>query len=191
MAGNPSNVSLWAGADVLIYQPATLLSADIPTDVTTAFATTIAWTATTGVKWGFLGLLSGDAGLDDARTWTEKDIDAWGYGAIMVASKDFKLETKASFLEDNPVTQSIIWPGSTTGSIVVPQPAYFYVAFEKRTAAGDIHRRISARPARLWVPNVKDVEGDATPREVSIRCFPDSNFKLFTTQTSTGDTVID
>lgn len=188
MAGNPANVSIWANADVLIYQPTTLAPADIPTDVTTPFATTVAWTAGTGVKWGFLGLLSGDAGLDDARTWTEKDVDAWGLGAIMVASKDFKLETKLSFLEDNPVTDSVMWPGSAAGTIVVPQPAYFFAAFQKVTAAGDIHRRITARPARFWVPNVKDVEGDATPRECSVRIFPDATGKLFTTQTTTGDT---
>jgi hypothetical protein len=188
MAGDPSNVSLWAEADVLIYQQPTLLSADIPTAVTDPFATTVAWTpAGPTVKWGFLGLLSGDQGFDDARTWTEKDIDAWGYGAIMVASKDFKLETKCSYLEDNPVTTSIAWPGSAAGSIVVPQPAYYYTAFEKRTATGGIHRRITSRPARLWVQNMKDVEGDATPREISIRIFPDSNFNLFTTQDSDSD----
>lgn len=180
MAGNPGNVPLWTNADVLIYGGSTL-SADLPTSVSTAFNTTTAWGAT-GFKWGFLGLLSGDAGFDDARTWTEKDIDAWGYGAIMVASKDFKLEVKASFLEDNPVTQAIIWPGATATSIPTPQPAYYPVAFQRVDSAGNIYRRISTRPARLWVPNVKDVEGDVTPREVSIRVFPDSSFNLFTTQ---------
>lgn len=183
MAGDPSNVSLWAEADVLIYKPAVMDPDDLPTAVTDPFDTTTAWTVT-GAKWGFVGLLSGDQGFDDARTWTEKDIDAWGYGAILVASKDFKWETKASFLEDNPVTEAIINPGSTSSTIVVPQPAYYYVAFEKRTASGGVNRRISKRPARLWVQNVKDVEGDVTPREISIRCFPDSNFALFSTQSS-------
>lgn len=182
MAGDPTNVSLWANADVLIYGGSTL-TADLPTDVTTAFATTIAWGAT-GYKWGFLGLLSGDAGIDDARTWSEKDIDAWGYGAILVASKDFKLETKVSFLEENPVTKSILWPGSTDTTIIVPQPAFYPVAFEKRTADGNVYRRISKRPARLWVQNIKDVEGDATPREITVRCFPNSAFELFSTQQS-------
>lgn len=182
MAGNPSNVPLWANADVLIYGGATFTT-DLPTSVTTAFATTPAW-GVTGYKWGFLGLLSGDQGFDDARTWTEKDVNAWGYGAIMVASKDFKLEVKASFLEDNPVTEAIVWPGATTTGIVVPQPAYYPVAFQRVDSAGNIYRRITSRPARLWVQNVKDVEGDVTPREVSIRVFPDSGFNLFTTQSS-------
>lgn len=184
MAGDPTNVSLWTNADVLLYKGLTLPTADLPTAVTDPFNTTTAWTASTGVKWGYLGLLSGDLGMDDARTWNEKDIPAWGYGAILVASKDFKLETKVSFLEDNPVSHDILWPGSTDTTIVVPQPASYFIAFEKRTAGGKVYRRISKRPARLWVQNIKDIEGDASPREIAVRCFPNSAFELFSTQQS-------
>lgn len=178
MAGNPDNVKIYTEADVLLWMGSVApTSADLPASITDPFVTT------TG-KWGYLGLLVGDAGIDTQREWDEKDIPAWGYGTIIVASKDFKLTRKVSVLEENPVTQRILWPGSTESDTVVPDPLNEYVAFEKRTAKGEIRREISKRPARLWVPNVKDAEGDATPREVECRIFPDSARKLFALQQS-------
>ncbi|SIF54112.1 hypothetical protein [Mycobacteroides abscessus] len=176
MAGNPDNVKLYTEADVLLWMGSAAPTAtDLPAAITDPFVTT------TG-KWAFLGLLVGDAGIDTQREWDEKDIPAWGYGTIIVASKDFKLTRKVSALEDNPAMQRILWNGSTETEIVVPNPLYEYVAFEKRTASGEIRREISKRPARFWTPNIKDAEGDATPREIECRIFPDSARKLFAAQ---------
>lgn len=179
MAGNPSNVRLYTEADVFVYKGATLPADDIPEDVTEPFDTTVAWTASTGVKWGYLGILVGADGIDLQREWSETDIFGWGYGTILVASKDFKATVRVNYREDNPVTQAILWPGSTDSTLVVPDPAHLFFGFEKRTADGYVDRKISKRPTRLWVPNDKDVEGDNSPRELSARIFPNSARELF------------
>lgn len=177
MAGNPANVAsrLWAEADFLIFQNPTLATADIPASITDPFV------VTTG-KWEFLGLLVGDAGIEQTRQWDSTDIPAWGYGTIIVADKDFSHSTKVSALEDNPATQAIMWPGSTETKVVVPHALHAWFAIEKRTAAGGINRLISEMPGRFWCENIKDNEGDATPREIDVRVFPNSNKELYKAQ---------
>lgn len=181
MAGNPSNVRLYTEADVFVYKQPALAPGDIPADVTEPLDTTIAWDAAdqATVKWGYLGILVGADGIDTQREWDETDITGWGYGTILVASKDFKATVMVNFREDNLVAQEILWPGSSDDTLVVPDPAHLFFAFEKRTATGYVDRRITKRPSRLWVPNEKDVEGDNTPRELSARIFPNSARELF------------
>jgi hypothetical protein len=179
MAGNPANVSarLFSEADVLIYDNPTLATLDIPATVDDPFVTT------TG-KWEFLGLLVGDAGIESSRQWDETDIPAWGYGTILVASKDFSHTTKVSALEDNPTVQKILWPGSTDTEIRVPQPLHAFFAIEKRTASGGVNRLISKMPGRFWCQDVNDSEGNATPREIEVRVFPNSAKALYAAQKS-------
>ena len=181
MAGNPSNVRLYTEADVFVYKQSTLASGDIPADVTEPFDTTVAWDAVnqSTVKWGYFGILVGADGIDTAREWNETDITGWGYGTILVGSKDFKATVTVNAREDNPVMQSILWPGSSDTTLVVPDPGHYFFGFEKRTADGYVDRRITKRPARLWIPSEKDVEGDSTPREVQARIFPNSARELF------------
>lgn len=179
MAGNPASVSarLFAEADVLLYDNPTLTPTDIPATVTDPFVTT------TG-KWEFVGLLVGDAGIEQSREWDDTDIPAWGYGTILVASKDFKHTTTISALEDNPTVQKILWPGSTDTTIVVPQPLHAFFAIEKRTAGGNVNRLISKMPGRFWCQTVKDNEGGAEPREIELRVFPNSAKELYDAQKS-------
>lgn len=181
MAGTPANVQsrIWAEADVLIYltSVSSLPTEDVPATIADPFVTT------TG-KWGFLGLLVGDSGMEQSRTWDEKKIPAWGFGIVAAPVKDFVLETKVSALEDNAVVQKILWPGSTDTSIIVPKPLYAFYALEKRTADGRKHRAISAAPAKIWVPTIKDSEGDAPPREVTITAFPSPSLELYKVQKS-------
>ena len=177
MAGNPANVSsrLWAEADVLIYKDPVLAALDIPEAVTDPFV------VTTG-KWEFLGLLVGDAGIEQSRQWDSQDIPAWGYGTILVADKDFSHSTKVSALEDNPAVQAILWPGSTDDTIVVPHALHAWFAIEKRTAAGGINRLISKMPGRFWCETITDNEGNASPREIDVRVFPNSAKELYAAQ---------
>lgn len=179
MAGNPANVSarLFSEADFLIYTAATLPTADIPASVTDPFV------ITTG-KWQFLGLLVGDAGIEQSRQWDSQDIPAWGYGTIIVADKDFSHSTKVSALEDNPAVQEILWPGSTDSSIVVPHALQAWFAVEKRTAAAGVNRLISKRPGRFWCETITDSEGNASPREIDVRVFPNSAKELYAAQKS-------
>jgi len=175
MAGSPENVILWTEADVLLYNAATLPVDDLPDTIDDAFVTT------TG-KWGYLGLLVGADGIKIQREWDETDIPAWGYGTIIVASKDFKCTGMVSAREDNAVVQSILWPGSTDTTLVVPEPSHQFVAIEKRAATGNKHRMVSKRPSRLWIPNDDKVEGDNSPYEVNMRIFPNSARELFLVQ---------
>jgi hypothetical protein len=179
MAGHASNVLLWTEADVLVYDTAVtaLPGADVPDDTDDAFSNAVG-------KWQFLGLLVGDSGIEQSREWTEKDIPAWGYGTIKIARKDFKLTTKVSALEDNLIVQKILWPDSSDTTLKVPHPMSRFIAFEKRSADGDVHRLISTMPADLWVPNIKDVEGDANTKEISVRIFANSAEELYTVQSS-------
>jgi len=180
MAGTPANVQarLWTGANFLLYLGGlTLPSDDIPAAITDAFNTGAG-------KWGFLGLLVGDSGIEESRQWDEKRIPAWGYGIVAAPTKDFVLETKVSALEDNAVMQKIMWNGSSDSEIVVPQPLYAYYALELENAAGTKRRAISKAPGKFWVQNIKESEGDAPPREVSVLAFPDSNKKLYALQKS-------
>lgn len=184
MAGNPGNVRLYTEADVFVYKQTVLDPDDVPADVTEPFDTTVAWDAVnqSTVKWGYFGILVGADGIDLSREWNETDITGWGYGTILVGSKNFKATVKVNAREDNAVMRSVLNPGSTDTTIVVPDPAHLFFAFEKRTADGYVDRRISKRPARLWIPSEKDVEGDSTPREVEARIFPNSARELFTWQ---------
>lgn len=175
MAGNPDNVVLWTEADVLVYNAATLPTLDLPADITAPFDTAEG-------KWGYLGLLVGADGINIQREWDETDIPAWGYGTIIVASKDFRCTGTVSAREDNAVIQSILWPGSTDTTLVVPDPSHQYVAIEKRSATGKKHRMVSKRPVRLWIANEQKVEGDNTPYEVTMRIFPNSARELFLVQ---------
>lgn len=181
MAGHATNVMLWTEADVLVYNyptfTATLPGGDIPDDTDDPFVIS-------PTKWSYLGMLVGDAGIEQDREWTEKDIPAWGYGTIKIARKDFKLTTKVSALEDNLVVQSILWPDSSASLLKVPHPSSRFIAFEKRSAEGDVNRLISTMPADMWVPNIKDVEGDANTKEITVRIFPNSSEELYMVQSS-------
>lgn len=180
MAGNAANVKLWTEADVLVYDTPTTVfpTADIPDDGDAA------WVTTSG-KWQYLGMLVGEAGIEQSREWDEKDIPAWGYGTIIIARKNFKQTLKVSALEDNAIMQKILWPDSTADTYVVPHPLQRFIAFEKRDAAGNVDRLISMAAADLWVPSIKDVEGDANTKEITIRIFPNGSEELYTHQVST------
>jgi hypothetical protein len=179
MSGDPANVALrvFAEADVLLYDNPTLDPGDVPTAVTDPFDVS-------STKWEFLGLLVGDAGIEQSRKWDETDIPAWGYGVIIVASKDFSHTTTVSALEDNPTVEKILWPGSTATTIVVPHPLNAFFAVEKRTADGKVNRLISKFPGRFWSETISDKEGDAQPRAISVRVFPNADRELYDAQKS-------
>lgn len=181
MAGHATNVMLWTEADVLVYNyptyTATLPGADVPTDTDDPFEIS-------PTKWSYLGLLVGDTGIEQNREWTEKDIPAWGYGTIKIARKDFKLTTKVSALEDNLVVQSILWPDSSSSVLKVPHPPSRFIAFEKRSAEGEVNRLISTMPADLWSGTIKDAEGDANLKEIMVRIFANTSEELYRVQSS-------
>jgi hypothetical protein len=174
MSGDTSNAHVWQDADVYVAPLGTAL----PTDGDTAF----------GVGWELVGLLDGDAGFTQSRAEDKADMYAWGGVLVRSTRRNFKLTYTFTALEDNAVTRDLIWPGSTTGSIVVPRPEQLLVAFEK--VDGDLtHRLITANYAEVEINgDVTDNEADLTRFPFLVTIFPDTSTSpatLLTEQEST------
>jgi hypothetical protein len=151
MAGDIANAHLWTDADVYIAP----LGTTVPADASTAF----------GVGWELVGLLDGDQGFTQSRSEEVTDHYAWGGILVRTARRNFKLTIGFTALEDNAVTQDLIWPGSSATSLVVPRPAQVLIAFETRE--GDtVKRLISAEYAEV------NVDGDITENETSLTNYP-------------------
>jgi len=160
MSGTPANASVWADADVYIAPIGTAL----PADTSTPFSG----------SWSLVGLLDGGDGFEESRDQDVKDHFAWGGILVATSRKNFKLTKKFSVLEDNVTTRSLIWPGSTATSIVVPTPANILIAFETRSG-GKVRRLISANYAQVNLDgSIKDGEEDLTKATLVATIFPTS-----------------
>lgn len=169
MSGTPANASVWADADVYI---ATDLAAVLPADAATAFSG----------AWSLVGLLDGGDGFEEQRDQDQKDFYAWGGILVTTSRRNFKLTKKFSVLEDNATTRSIVWPGSTSATIVVPRPVPIKIAFETRTG-GKVRRLISRNYAMVDVDgSIKDSEEDLTKVGLVATIFPDAAGVLFDVQ---------
>lgn len=169
MSGNPANASLWADADVYI---STDLNEANPADANTAFAG----------GWELVGLLDGEAGFTQSREQEVTDHYAWGNIIVRTARRNFKLTYSFTALEDNEVTRSLAWPGSSPGELVVPQPVRVKVAFETREGA-KVRRVITKQYAEVTL------DGDVNENETTLASlpflatiFPDGNGVLFVEQ---------
>lgn len=168
--GNPENASLWRNADVFVAT--SIDDATLPADASTAF----------GAGWGQVGLLDGDAGMETEREEDREDHYAWGGIIVRTSRKNFKLTRKVTLLEDNAVTRSLIWPGSTATEIVVPRPQPVKVAFELRE--GDRVRRLITRNyAEFDVDGaITESESELTKYPMVATIFPDGDGVLFDVQ---------
>lgn len=163
MSGDPSKASVWRDGDV--YWSADP-EADIPADVDTPF----------GVDWDLVGLLDGDEGFTWGRDEQVDDKFAWGGVLVRTIRSQFKQTVGFTALEDNDTTSQLIWPGSTTGNLVVPRPTRGRVAFETREGSV-IRRRISAYQAEVVIDGeIKDTETDLTRYALVATIFPDASF---------------
>lgn len=169
MSGDPTNVNLWADADVYY---STNLAAAIPANASTAF----------GVDWTLVGLLDGAAGMEHLRDQDKKDHFAWGGILVKTSRKNFKQTIKFSALENNAATRSLIWPGSSDTQLIVPKPAQLMIALERREG-GKVHRLITANYAQLDVDgSIKDSEEDLTKIPMILTIFPTTGGVLWTRQ---------
>lgn len=169
MSGTPENASLWADADVYI---STNLSATLPATTSDPF----------GVDWDLVGLLDGDDGFEEERDEDKSDYYAWGGVLVKTSRKNFKLTKKFSVLEDNDVTRSLIWPGSTATELIVPRPANILIAFET-SENGKVKRLITRERAQVDVDgSIKDNESDLTKVTLAATIYPDGDGVLFDRQ---------
>jgi uncharacterized protein YjdB len=166
MSGDPTKANLWADADVYL---STNLSATLPADANTPF----------GPDWDLAGLLDGDDGFPETRDEDTDDKFAWGGILVRTSRQHFKLTKSFTALEDNDVTYSLIWPGSTANMIKVPKPARVLLGFEVRE--GDkIRRLITALYAEVSLDGDHgENETDLESATLACTIFPTSDGDLF------------
>ncbi|WP_224284904.1 Ig-like domain-containing protein [Streptomyces sp. LS1784] len=179
MSGNTGNARLWTDADVWI---ASSLTTANPIDANTPF----------GAGWTMVGLLDGDDGMPESRDEDTSDYYAWGGILVRSSRKNFKLTKKFGVLEDNPVTRSLLWPGSTATQIVVPKPVPTKIAFETRdSATGLTVRRITRNYAIITLDGDQDEnETDLMKSTFAAVIYPDGGRVLFDKQTSQAVTSL-
>lgn len=159
MAGDPSNASIWADADVYVG-PTT---ASVPSDADTAF----------GVDWDLVGLLNGDAGFTDSVDEDVTDHYAWGL-LVRTSRKNFKLTRGFTVIEDNEVTRDLLWPGSTASKLYQPRPKRIRIAFETRDGTKTL-RYIAAYQAEVgWDGDINWSEADLTAFPLIATIYPDT-----------------
>lgn len=160
MAGNPSNASVWAYADVLIAPE----DAEIPVEG-----------AAFGPEWDYVGLLSGDDGFSETMEADSSDHFAWGGILVATTRSNFKLTRSFTAYEDNETVYDLVYPGHNvtfnsggtfSGDVHVPDlQAKFKIAFQTRKGAApgsEIKRVISKNYAQV------EERGDATESETEI-----------------------
>lgn len=171
MSGEPDNASIWNDADVYIGDT----NAVLPADIDTPFDGT----------WDLVGLLDGDAGFEEDRSWDSSDFFAWGNLLIRTSRKNFVLTRKFTALEDNAVTTGLVWPGSVSGSRAVPRANHrFKAAFETTDDGVNKKKRVITRKhAEVEdVGTIKDSESDLTKLEITVKIYPDADGILFDVQ---------
>uniref|UniRef100_UPI0008354E48 hypothetical protein n=1 Tax=Nocardia acidivorans TaxID=404580 RepID=UPI0008354E48 len=138
---------------------------------------------TTG--WDEVGILNGDDGFSEDRSQDETKHFGWGIGLIKIGGKNYELARKFSPLEDNPITQAIVNPGSTATTVSMPKPVMRWIAFETDSDLGEKERLISVLKARLWVPANNRNESDLTKWEVNVALFASGTGAVFDRQAGT------
>jgi hypothetical protein len=171
MSGDPDKASIWNDADVYIGD----VTATLPADIDTPF----------DGSWDLVGLLDGDAGFEEDRSWDSSDFFAWGNLLVRTSRKNFVLTRKFTALEENAVTNGLVWPGSVSGERAVPKANHrFKAAFETTDDGVNKKKRVVTRKhAEVEeVGTIKDSESDLTKLEITVKIYPDAEGILFDIQ---------
>ncbi|MGO3084265.1 hypothetical protein [Ancrocorticia populi] len=136
-------VDIWVGANVYVSL------ADNPQ---------IEEDGTFGDGWDLTGVLDGSAGFTQNREVSTTEASGWGTGVIDAADYGFKSTGGFTALEDNDVTRYLINPGSTAHVIVVPKPAYAFLAYETTNQHGETEILVTRKKARVFAPDVSKTQ---------------------------------
>ncbi|MEV2274034.1 hypothetical protein AB0I72_00480 [Nocardiopsis sp. NPDC049922] len=174
MAGNPTNVDIWSGADVFFDFTRTAPS---PTDLVTAW----------DPLWIPAGLLNGDDGMTDSRDESSEDHFAWGNILVRTTFGQHKRSVNVVMLEDNAVTFELINPGDSTrtvsGGVItdevyVPQRRKLKMGLELRD--GDkIKRRVIDTVELGEVAELQMAENTMQQYNATLSVYPDGAGKLW------------
>lgn len=174
MARDKKNVNIWEDAHVYVSDTKDLpASGDAPVPA----------------SWHEVGLLNGEAGLDEQRKWDESKEHAWGVGHVATSRKNFEMTRTFEALEDNPVVDELYEYGSTQDDVVVPRPAPKYALFETINQNGKVERRITREKADIWAPGSKRSESGLASKAFTADIFADGMGRLFHKQVAHGDPV--
>ena len=174
MARDPGNAHIWQDARVWTA-PGNAARPTLPLTADTAVLET---------DWFETGILDGEDGFGEERSFDETEHFGWGLGLIKIGTKNFKLNRTLSALEDNETTRSVLWPGSTETKLVMPRPASLWLGFDTISDTGDVERLWTVRPARLTVPSNNRNESDITKLEITANIFANGAGELFDRQVS-------
>lgn len=180
MARSPENVNIWQDARVWLS-----LASTRPVLPLTADEAVAETDFTTG--WGEFGILDGEAGFGEERSFDETEHFGWGIGLIKIGTRNFKLNRTLSALEDNEATRAVVWPGSTATKLMMPKPVNAWLGFETTSDLGNVERLFTVSRARLTVPANNRNESDITRYEITANIFGKSvgeNIELFDRQAS-------
>lgn len=172
MARNKNNVNIWQDAHVYVSDTKELPAsgdAEVP------------------ASWDEVGLLNGEAGLDEQRKWDEAKEHAWGVGHVATSRKNFEMTRTFEALEDNATVDELYEYGSTQDDVVVPRPAPKYVLFETINQNGKVERRITREKADIWAPGSKRSESGLASKAFTADIFADGEGRLFHKQVAHGD----
>ncbi|MFI0914306.1 hypothetical protein [Streptomyces abikoensis] len=137
-------------------------------------------------EWGLVGLLDGDDGFTESRDEDTDDKYAWGGILVRTSRAHFKLTKSFTALEDNLLTRSLIWPGSTDTQLIVPKPDRIKIAFETREGT-KVKRLICAQYAEVSVDgDITENETDLTTYKLVATIYPTSGKVLFNRQFTAG-----
>lgn len=173
MAGDPTKVDMWGGADVYKAPVGT----PFPTDVSTPWAS----------PWEAVGLLDGDEGFVMARDDETSEHFAWG--GLLVKKKRSKHQRTIRFvaLEDNEIVFELVNPGSersttgglTTSVVKIPVSAEFAFGFELREG-NKVKRRFVERGEVTEVADITESETDPAVYDMTTTLYPDAEGVLYT-----------
>jgi hypothetical protein len=79
--------------------------------------------------WSFCGLIDDKKGIPITPTIEVKEYDAFGHPLFRTKARKGKLQTGFTALETNAVTQTLVFPGSTSDKIGAPKDNQVYVLY--------------------------------------------------------------
>ena len=127
MNGDPTNVATWGDADIYVSFD---LEAATPADEDTPFSG----------DWEPIGILNGEAGIQEESSYTATPITGWGWGTVATGYSDFGDTWKFTAIEDNDIVWRLRHPNSTAPNISANHtPERVLLAYEIRN--GDTIKR--------------------------------------------------
>lgn len=173
MANDPSLAEYWPNADVYVAA----VGSAIPADEDTPF----------DGDWSLIGCLDGEAGFAWSRARTKAQKFAWGEQLIRTTRKDFLLSCKFTAFEGgNEAVDNLVWPGSTGGTLIIPEPERILIAFETREGAA-VKRMISAYEVEVEVDGDVVEKSDVTGYPFMATIFPNGDGELLIRQPAGPD----